>query len=361
MRECARSQSVVAGTRTALGRGMRTDDQLSVSTPCRSVEDFVAGFHRTVRDDAIFIATSQVRAIDDVVAFVIVLVDGTPVLRGSGIVIAVSSTGLELRIAQLSPRSVPVFERLQVARLSNTVPSWVAPPPRTVVTRQYFSPVARPSTERELSFETPTKINPQSPPPQASRRLPRVWLPSLIVCVSMIGSIGERATLAESESEHVPVGIPAPPPPPPGPLIVGTGPCRFDVASSPAGADVAVDGTLRGTSPLAIATECGTHRIDISRVRYQTMTVWAAVAGDRPEPIDVALARPIHTVWIATRPAGAQIVIDGHAVGQTPTALNVLGYVPVALELRKPGYRAAMREIYSIVPRDAVVIPLVKR
>jgi len=123
---------------------------------------------------------------------------------------------------------------------------------------------------------------------------------------------------------------------------------------------VAFDGTLQGSAPLAIDASCGQHRIEISHPGYDTMTTWATLAAGRPERIDVPLARPIHSVLVSTWPSGATIYIDGSPAGITPRRLNVLGHVPVTLEIKKPGYRPVTEHLFSTTPRDWLGIRLTR-
>jgi len=137
-------------------------------------------------------------------------------------------------------------------------------------------------------------------------------------------------------------------------------PCQVRVASTPTGARVAFDGEVRGSAPLEIDASCGQHRIEISHPGYVTTTTWAALAAGRPELIDVPLARPIHSLLVGTLPKGATIYIDGSPAGVTPKRLNVLGHVPMTLEIKKAGYRPVTEHLVSTTPRDWLGIRLTR-
>jgi hypothetical protein len=177
----------------------------------------------------------------------------------------------------------------------------------------------------------------------------------LIASVSIAGPFSDT-----SEARPAPVAMAAPPPevtsgdwP-----IVGEGPCRVSVFATPAGASIDVDGTSRGQSPLTIATTCGQHRVDVSHRTHRTMTVWAHLRPGEPESMEIALTRAIHIVSITSAPTGASIYLDGVKTGRTPKVLNVLGHVPVTVEVKKPGYRPVVQHIINATPHNNVSLQL---
>ena len=145
-----------------------------------------------------------------------------------------------------------------------------------------------------------------------------------------------------------------------GPQVVGSGPCKLVVASTPAGSMVSVDTKTVGPSPITIATECGKHRVDIQHARYQTAAKFVTLEEGKPGSLDVNLARPIHSVSITSQPSGATVFIDGRRAGTTPTVLTVMGFSNLNLEVKKAGYQIAVTKLYSKVPQDKVTIRLAK-
>jgi len=99
-------------------KGMR------ISTPCDSVEDFVGAFHRCCEDNAFFIASRSMRPVGLESAFSVDLSDGTPMLRGYGIVLDAWASadnrfkkpGVLIGIQKLTSDSKKVFEQLLIAR-----------------------------------------------------------------------------------------------------------------------------------------------------------------------------------------------------------------------------------------------------
>jgi len=149
--------------------------------------------------------------------------------------------------------------------------------------------------------------------------------------------------------------------PPPGAIpIVGSGPCRFSVATAPAGSLVRLDDDPLGASPLMIEASCDKHKLDVSHARYQMVTRWITLAADHQDRVELSLPRPIHAVAITSSPSGALVELDGRRVGTTPAAIQLPGFTRVNLTLTKPGFRPATRRIYSKAAQDRLAVKLAK-
>ena len=209
-----------------------------------------------------------------------------------------------------------------------------------------------------------------------------------IATVAIAASGGDDKPAAKPKSEVVaqletakpmpevvetPPAPPAPAPPAPaangdedesaatndGPAIIGDGPCKLAVATTPAGSMISLDGKVLAPSPLTLATTCEKHKLDIVHPRYMTST--KLVSLTKPDDnVDISLSRPTHTVSVTSQPSGATIFIDGHRAGTTPTTLSVLGFQNVKLEVKKTGYQTLSTKIYSKVPQDKVSLRLTK-
>jgi len=152
-----------------------------------------------------------------------------------------------------------------------------------------------------------------------------------------------------------------PPPSPNGLPVVGAGPCKLTVTTTPAGSIVQVDGNPAGPSPLVIANACQRTRIDVSHPRYQSQARFVALAADHPGTLDVTLSRPTHAVTVLTLPPGAEVLIDGRRAGTTPTIVQVMGFTSVDLTIEKGGYKTLTKRVYSKVPTDRVFVKLDKK
>ncbi|MGN0037336.1 MAG: SUMF1/EgtB/PvdO family nonheme iron enzyme [Bacteroidaceae bacterium] len=87
----------------------------------------------------------------------------------------------------------------------------------------------------------------------------------------------------------------------------------LDISSTPAGADIWIDGTKVGTTPMLLP-EClvGDHTVRISKAGYGDYTRAVALAEDATEEISCRLedGRPV----VISAPAGADIYVDGRRV-----------------------------------------------
>ncbi|NVB78237.1 MAG: PEGA domain-containing protein [Kofleriaceae bacterium] len=150
------------------------------------------------------------------------------------------------------------------------------------------------------------------------------------------------------------------PPASEGPPVVGSGPCKVAVTSTPAGSMVSVDGNSMGPSPITIATECGKRKIAVEHARYLTATKFASLEEGTPGSLDVTLIRPTHAVSITSQPSGATVFIDGRRAGTTPTVINVMGFQNLNLEVKKAGFQTTVTKLYSKKPQDKVSIRLAR-
>ena len=162
----------------------------------------------------------------------------------------------------------------------------------------------------------------------------------------------------------------------PAPAAVPTG--RLLVRSTPAGAEVVVNGERRGVTPLTLrGLAAGTYAVRVSRVgfiaaeqrvvlnrarpsRSLDVTLRRVAAGRPPAPARRPAPRAAApapsgdgSLVVDSRPPGARVIVDGRAVGVTPITIPALsagthtvrieraGYAPVATTTRvEPGARA---------------------
>jgi hypothetical protein len=142
--------------------------------------------------------------------------------------------------------------------------------------------------------------------------------------------------------------------------VVGSGPCRFTVATTPAGSAVRFDDQPMGASPLTIQGSCDKHKLDIAHIRYQGVTKWVTLAQDKAQQLEISLARPVHSVTVTSFPPGAELSIDGRRAGTTPATIQMMGFAIVSLTLTKPGFQSVTKKVYSKVAQDRVFLKLMK-
>jgi hypothetical protein len=140
--------------------------------------------------------------------------------------------------------------------------------------------------------------------------------------------------------------------------VVGKGPCKVAVSTTPAGSMVSFDGEQLGPSPLTVAGPCTRRRIDIIHPRYAPAERFILPKPD--DALDVTLVRPTHNLFIETQPAGAIVSIDGHRAGTTPTMVKIMGFTTVDIQITKPGFKPTTKKLYSKTAADRVSVKLAR-
>jgi hypothetical protein len=63
---------------------------------------------------------------------------------------------------------------------------------------------------------------------------------------------------------------------------------------------------------------------------------------------------------VSSFPPGAELSIDGHRAGTTPTVVQMTGFATVNLTFTKQGFQSVTKKIYSKLPLDKVFVKLMK-
>lgn len=120
----------------------------------------------------------------------------------------------------------------------------------------------------------------------------------------------------------------------------------------PAGAQVLVDGVLRGQGPISapIATAPGKRLVRVERAGYEPWAQTITVVAKRRVSAAVHL-HVLVNLGIDTHPSAATVFVDGTNRGWTPLRLTLPAERTYALELRKPGY-ATMKQSITLEPKE---------
>lgn len=119
----------------------------------------------------------------------------------------------------------------------------------------------------------------------------------------------------------------------------------INVATTPSGAGVTVDGKFVGTSPIdAAITPNKAHTLKIFLVGFAPVTRQVRVGSGEERSINVALEAMVGDINIETQPADVEILVDGEVAGLSDTTLS-LSAVPHEIELRKEGYAGYRKSI----------------
>jgi serine/threonine-protein kinase len=97
-----------------------------------------------------------------------------------------------------------------------------------------------------------------------------------------------------------------------------------DFSSVPEGSSVAIDGTIRGVTPLRVSLAAGTHNVTItSGAVSRTLPITVTPGGTVSQYVELAAAPSTvgGRLEIGSEPPGAMVAIDGMAQGWTPLVL----------------------------------------
>lgn len=111
----------------------------------------------------------------------------------------------------------------------------------------------------------------------------------------------------------------------------------ISVRSEPRGAQIFVDGVLRGTTPADIlGVEPGPRTVQLHLETYVPVSQEVSVEEDSRAMVRLVLRRETGTMSIHSLPEGALIRLDGKPVGKSPAVFNEVptGTRTVAMELR---------------------------
>ncbi|MDB4959157.1 MAG: hypothetical protein JWO36_6726 [Myxococcales bacterium] len=143
--------------------------------------------------------------------------------------------------------------------------------------------------------------------------------------------------------------------------VVGKGPCRMTIMTTPAGSTVQLDGLAVGPSPITVDGPCQRRQLAVAHARYQGATQWVTPTPGKAASVEVVLQRPTHSLMIETAPLGATISIGGRRAGTSPTMVELMGFSSIAITITKPGYAPITKRIYSKQPSDKLFVRLVRQ
>jgi hypothetical protein len=103
------------------------------------------------------------------------------------------------------------------------------------------------------------------------------------------------------------------------PVTTGT----MTVNTEPSGADVEVDGTVRGKSPISLALPAGAHTLVVrANGESRTVPITIAAGAEVSQYLDLPkTSSAFGQLQVRTDPPGARISIDGTPLGKTPMTI----------------------------------------
>ena len=117
-------------------------------------------------------------------------------------------------------------------------------------------------------------------------------------------------------------------------------PGHLALTTTPAGVQVLLDGSARGTTPVTLRDlPPGNHRLELRHPRHRTFTQDVDIEGlDRTLELAPTLEPLWGTIRVDSLPTGAQVRVAGTAAGATPASVAVIAGEELRLEL--PGYKS---------------------
>jgi len=111
------------------------------------------------------------------------------------------------------------------------------------------------------------------------------------------------------------------------------------ISSAPEGAQVQVDGSVAGLTPLSLENlSAGQRLVVLSKAGYAVESRSVMVQRGSRTALAVSLNQLAAMASIASDPPGAAIIIDGRDTGKVTPAKLVVGQGSHSLVLRMPGY-----------------------
>ena len=97
----------------------------------------------------------------------------------------------------------------------------------------------------------------------------------------------------------------------------------LDVMTTPAGADISISGKVYGTTPNTVnKLLIGDYNVQLSKPGYATISKTVTITEGKNSEVNETLING-RIVTINSTPAGANLSVDGHVVGQTPYSGNL--------------------------------------
>lgn len=166
-------------------------------------------------------------------------------------------------------------------------------------------------SEQELTHEPPHAAGGAPPAPS---RTPALLALGVIAAAGAVTS-GYMYVAQSRATLHIPASA----------VAVVTGQAQFD--SRPTGADVLIDGHVRGKTPLTLALPIGAHTLEMRNEegsRTLPLTIETGVVASHYVELQSRAGARTGRLEIASDPPGVQVFLDGVAKGVTPVTLDAI-------------------------------------
>ena len=110
------------------------------------------------------------------------------------------------------------------------------------------------------------------------------------------------------------------------------------VSSIPKGANVTVDGTYHGQTPIEMALSPEMkYRVELSKAGYQSAVREVMIGADQTQGLNVRLKSNQGVIRVVSHPSDAEVYVDGVSHGRGKLSLKLTA-IPHRLEIKRKGY-----------------------
>jgi hypothetical protein len=135
-----------------------------------------------------------------------------------------------------------------------------------------------------------------------------------------VAPVAAKPTIAVA-ARIVPPAPPAVVAPPPPPAVKPS----IDVISEPAGADVLVDGSLKGRTPLRISDlDPGSYQFEVRKQGRNSYRQTTKLEANADYTMKVSLPIVVNSLRVLSQPDGVNVKVNGEPKGRTPLTLSQL-------------------------------------
>ncbi len=137
-------------------------------------------------------------------------------------------------------------------------------------------------------------------------------------------------------------------------LFQATG--SLEIVSTPPGAEVAVDGSPQGTTPLVIELPIGAHEVALTLADHAPESRPARINARERTLVEVTLSARMATVTVDTTPVQGEVFIDNRSKGTAGVPFQ-LPAGEHELEIRAEGYKTRTQRLI-LVPDEQKILSL---
>ena len=120
----------------------------------------------------------------------------------------------------------------------------------------------------------------------------------------------------------------------------------LSITTETPGASIMVNGQQKGTGSWSGTLKPGLYQIEVSKSGYKTYTQSVEIAKNENKNITIPALNPVFaSLNIAYRPIGAEVLLDGKPVGETPLLLNEVTTGNHTVTIQKNGYQKVTKNI----------------